>query len=281
MKTKQIGAVIIGVLLASGVSAQEEGRIIPNLEQVKSITLNTSPTQWRGTFYPNGAAKLEWGRDGLFEETDAIAPKGSASFEEIYNMLSPRLKQDGFSSRDMCVYLRVAGDSPTRAWYLEQTEENKEIARTLLNRLYKKVVPRNEENFERLLNEYAFLIGDDPISHIYPKDIQNIAFCAAEADTIDWQAEAENIREFKKAMRAGKGMPDLSPEEEKLAIDEEIARRKAVYEFAKEKLAETTVGQDEGGAQAPSRLWLYVGILSALCVGATLWLIRRKKRSPS
>jgi len=27
----------------------------------------------------------------------------------------------------------------------------------------------------------------------------------------------------------------------------------------------------------PSRLWLYVGILSTLCAGVALWLIRRKK----
>ena len=109
MKMKQIGAVIIGVLLVSETLAQEREQVPPKLEQVKSVTLRTKPSRWVGIFYSNGAAKLEWGgwpvSRGFLDNSDAFAPRGSFSLKEVYNLLVPRLKQDGDPKTTMLVHI--------------------------------------------------------------------------------------------------------------------------------------------------------------------------------
>ena len=277
MKMKQIGAVVIGMLLVSETLAQERERTPPKVEQVKSITLKTKPSRWVGVFYSNGAAKLEWyggtGSSGL-DNTDAFAPRGSFSFKEVYNLLVPRLQQDGDGKTTMLVHIDNTSQETFFGGYLEQTEENKKIVRKLMNRLCNKVVPGHKETFERLLREYPLLSGDMPVSRVYKEDPNQTAFLIAHNDTIDWDRIKEGIRRSVKERREETGMPDALTEEEERAVAKELAQWRGYYGLPPE-MAE----DDSGGTPSPAnRPWLYVGILSALCAGAVLWLIRRKRR---
>ena len=271
MRMKQISALMVGMVLVSGVSAQERERTPPKLEQVKSITLKTKPSRWVGIFYSNGAASLEWYvglvSSGFLDDTDAIAPRGSFSLKEVYSLLVPRLKQDGDPKTTMLVHIDSISQETFFGGYLEQTEENKKIVRKLMNRLCNKVVPRHKETFERLLGKYPLLTGDMPTSRVYKEDPDQIAFRIAEGDTIDWELMESEPKRRIKERRIAEGLPPVLTEEEERAIKESIAKSQAFYE----SLRESQQGK------AASRLWLCVGILSALCAGAVFWLIRRKR----
>gem|GEM_PF-5935441 len=88
MKMKQITVLMIGTSLALTVLSEEMDTVIPRLNQLKEIRV--SPYRWRGTFYPNGAAKLDGGI-GSGSPVKAVAPKGSFSFEKTYALLLPHL----------------------------------------------------------------------------------------------------------------------------------------------------------------------------------------------
>ena len=66
--------------------------------------------------------------------------------------------------------------------------------------------------------------------------------------------------------RTAQGLTLASPEEEERAIDKELAQWKAEYGFPED--------EDTPPSHRP---WLYAAILSALCAGAVIWLIRKKK----
>jgi len=276
MRMKQISVLMAAMVLVSNVLAQERERMPPKLEQVKSITLHTKPARWKGIFYSNGAAKLEWcggtGFSGFLDNTDAVAPRGSFSLKEVYNLLVPCLKLDGDSRTAMSVHIEYDTSQETfYGGYLTQTEENKKIVRKLMGRLYNKVVPRNKGIFEKLLGEHPLLAGDMPVSHVYKEDPGQTAFRIAEGDTIDWQLMESEPKRRIKERRVAEGLPPILTEKEERDIKEDIARSQAFYE----SLRESQQGK------AANRPWLYAGILAALCAGIALWFIRRKKRSPS
>ena len=244
MKMKQISAVIIGVLLLSDVSALEGERVIPSLDQVKSIKLSARPTLWEGTFYPDGSATLEWGGSGLLDK--AGIPKGRISFEEVYNILAPHLKPKNDRGKVMPVFLRVAGDEPARAWYIH-AEENKGLVQTLMFNLRDNVNPDDcgilgWKSFEERLRDYPLVPGGILINH--DKKDNN---------TTQKETPINKDREQVSPPNREAAPPDTSPEE-------------------------TPVTEDEGRAttSSPSRLWLYA--LIPLGLFAVLWLAYRKRK---
>jgi len=324
MKAKQISALIVGVLIVSDVSAQEELKTIPSIERVKYITLETSPTLWEGSFHTNGAARIVWRGNGATDYVAAASPKGSFSFENIYSTLVPRLEQAGSTNRDMRVVLygrdyessfmrQIRGTRPgpddfTYTGYLRHTRENKKVVRELMSSVRDQSVPREKETFEAMLRDYPLVTGDKPVARVYRKDLHDAASRAALEDAF-WEGRRGDTEVWTKKILATIQMPDnlspeeqeahirrrekylweawglpLSPEEEERAIAIRLAEWRAVCNFlnpppAKLIAGEVTIetGQEEDGAQAPSRSWLYVAILSALCAGVVLWLIRRKR----
>ena len=274
MKMKQIAIVIAGVLLAAKTQSQEEVKSIPRMEQVREFSLITSHhTSWKVSVYPNGAALLLWGGIGSlgpFDEAGAVAPRGSCSFKEVYNLLTPRLKPFGSYGVDMTVRFRGVSTNDSCVHYLDNTEENKEIVRKLMRGLYRKVIPGYKEGFEKTLRERPFVQGDEPITYRYGEKADGTAFMAA----------LEDLR------------PEIPDEDEKRVID---ARLK-ILELAGHELPATDAGgvipsnpeaaqpvvqPPPPGSEPPPSTSPYllpsIAAALALCVGTALWLVRREK----
>jgi len=268
--------------------SEETGTFVPSLNQLKEIIVE--PYRWRGAFYANGAAMLELDSTGL--KSQAFAPKESFSFEKTYALLIPHLRSSreiNYDNRDgiMFVSFLTADETDPSSFYLR----DKDVMRTLMYGLRDKVMPSPDlfpkTHFEGVLTMYPLVPGDMPMPFIYP-DYDRKAIAVAEGDTIDWEKRVERERRHPKALRELNGITEIPPEE-LIPIAEVAAQRKAEYFLAVEAFYGSTAEQDEGGAQAslpsleneeqemPSRPWLYVGILSALCAGAVFWLIRRKR----
>jgi len=257
MKMKQISALIIGVLLASETLAQE--REIPKPDQVISIWLETKPTLWRGWFYSNGEATLDYGGAGG-PNPQMDTPPGSFPLEEVYSRLVPCLKQDGAIS-----VVFFMGGTNMYVGYIEQTEKNKAVVRKLMQELYEKATipgpycPREE--FEEYLATRPFILGDLPPLFEYKK-----AYSRAQREKAEVFMRDDVIM-----IRAMQGRTLPSPEEEERAIAEELAKRTAKIDFA-----DMTKG-DDADKPPTNRPWLYVCILSTLCAGAVIWFIRKRR----
>ena len=296
MKTREVVVFIIGMSAVAGTLAQERERSIPTLGQVYEITLQTYPTLWAASFYPNGAAMLDFGGAGGFNP-QAAAPKGSFSFKEVYDLLVPRmnpnpserrlpnenLTEDQLmqilnSSRDMVV--RLIGTSPETSCvgYIAHTEENDKAVRTLMFRLRDKVLPikngvSDKEKFEGILAKFPFLAVDQPIPFTYTKYNEKAAQSAWE-DVGEWPRKASEVH----LKRREEQKQEMS-EREQPAVGKKAPQPDATPKATPVKT--TVAEEDEGEAQeasAPSSLWLYAVILSALCAGVALWLIHRKTR---
>ena len=151
---KHIIALGICISLVTVTFSQEANRPIPNINQLEYISLLSS-TLWWAEFRPDGYAKL-----GSGSNNSAEAPKGSFSFEEIYNLLVPHLKGtwDG-KSPVMSVRLSVPNQLETRySFYLE----DKEVMRKIMHGLCEKVVPRHKTSFEDALRKHPLVPGDPP-----------------------------------------------------------------------------------------------------------------------
>ena len=268
MKMRQIATVFAVVLLAADVSSQDGVKPIPRMEQVRAIFLAPYRTRWEVLIHPNGAAILSFGGAGasFLDGTGAIAPQGSCSFKDVYNLLVPRLQLLKDQEEDMRVYFRGVSTNDSCAYYLGNTEENKGIVRKILRGLYAKAIPADEDIFEKTLRERPFVLGDDPIIHHYGKKADKTAFMAARNDL----------------------RPEVPDEDEKRVID---ARLK-ILELAGHELP----AADAGGVipSSPESLqppapppssepttspYLLPSLAAALafCAGTVLWLTRRKK----
>jgi len=259
---RQINALILGMALVSGTSAQE--REIPKLEQVGSIWLKTHPTAWEAKFYRGGTATLNYGSGGsLSPQRDT--PPGSFPLEEVYNLLVPRLKPERSMTLplDMSVFL-FTGNVSTCSWCIEQTEENKAVVRALLGELLDKAtIPGHfysKEQFDEFLATEPFIEGDLPPIFEYKK-----------AYTREQKEKAEVLMRDEVRMRRVMQRRYLaSREEEARAIEEELAQWKAERGFPNDE-------EDDADTPPANRPWLYAIILSALCAGAILYFIRRKR----
>jgi hypothetical protein len=302
---KHVCLLIAGMLLVSGVSAQEKGKPIPSIGQLKCITLQTSPTLWEVVFYTNGTAWMVWGDEDFpynvviplrriraredahwgIPDDAAAAPKGSVPFEEIYNLLIPRLKQDGNAKKDMRVVLygrnytdprldevrstRVPTiDNFSYTGYLRGTRENREIVRKLMSETRDKAVPENKETFEARLRDYPFVAGGKPVAHVYSENLDCAFFHVAWND-----AFVDLTKEQKEAL---KWLQDngIVHEETERRLAEAADLRKAYDELQKETPAGSAVVEAEG-----SRPSLYgTGLLAVLCAGVALWFMRKKQQ---
>jgi len=247
MNMKRINALIVGTVLASALSAQEREWELPKPEQVGVIEMETTPTLWRGTFYPNGSARLDYGGAGD-PNPQKTAPEGSFSFEKVYNLLTPLLKPERDGREDTHVVFFMSG-TKMYGGFIKQTEENKKVVRALMHELADKatvhVTFHSEDLFEELLATKPFILGDEPFAR--DEKARRISGTSRPPMT-----EAKGVSEQAQPTVGEASKIDTTPKE-------------------------PVLGQGEGGSQTPSRLWLYVGILFILCIGTALWRIRRKR----
>jgi len=254
---KQIAVWFVGLLLVSEASAQEEDMSKFGVDQVFWISLRTSPTLWDGVFYRNGSAELKWGGSGSFDM--AIAPKGSFSFEEVYNLLIPHLKR-GRDRRDDTGIVLVADPKTSMGGCLVNTEETRAIVRALMFELRDKASPSSKEIFEERLARYPLLQGDEPVPYVY-KNFDRRGYWNARKDTEDpamWEGwmkwREDEIKRVEAIQKAERGQ----------------ASAKAEAGFS-----DTTKRGDEEKSP-PIRPWLYAALLAVLCAVA-LWIVRRKR----
>jgi hypothetical protein len=246
--------------------AQERGspRALPDLGQVESIRIRTYPTFWQGIFLPNGKAQLP-GPDVFIE---AVAPTGSFSFEDVYNRLASCVKPDGSVDQDMAVSFDIVGQEINYSWYIAPTEENKAVVRTLMCELRDKAMPSSKEKFEELLSRIPFISGDPPVPFTYGEGVDGVAYVAAR----DGLTREEVLK--------GANPKGQEPEKEQPVPVREQPVTPPEEPPAKATAEPTPVAGEDGSPEPPApppRLWLYSGILAALCAGVALWLMRRKR----
>jgi len=280
MKMKKITTLFVGALLASSVFSEETETVIPNLSQVIEISINPN-TGWSANFFPDGSAILRFSQGGDFLPLTADAPKGSFFFEEIYNLLTPRLKQSLDYKEDMGVGFRC-GTSPDGLFvggifYIGDME----TIRKIMYGLCDKVEPSpliGKIFFKELLSEHPLVLGDDTDGNPIPGYVKRpLFFCDdpfAENPPVPKDGNTENAT----PQEARKTDPD-NGEAQTLLPDREAVQPDGKAATASLPLADGTQRLEAVATMdtPSSRLWLYIGILSVLCAGVVLWRIRRKK----
>jgi len=261
MKKKWVLLLIVGVLLVSDLLSESSNTSVPSIDQVTEINLRSAHTSWRGYFYPNGSARLVYGTGipGV-----GVAPEGSFSFEEIYNLLIPHLKQD-FDRMTVkwpvSVGVYTENQVTVQSWRLipELYPKDKEIMETLMYGLRDKVVHddnaiSDRQLFEKAIKEAPLIPGDDLIGR--NKKSSNAARQGSTVDNDKTQVSSPSRETVQ---------PDTTENETPV---EPTAGQAPVIEE----------GGSAGTPTPTGHLWLYVGIPSTLCVGAVLWFIHRKRR---
>ena len=213
MKKTLIFSLIAGTLFVLMALLAMADISIPNINQLREITLNSYDTGWLARLFPNGSARLVYGAS--FSDSANI-PEGSFSFKGKYDFLIPYLKQKP-NNKEECISVGLYFGDSGKGFYLE----DKEVMRKIMHELCDKAVPFEKESFAHLLREYPLVPGDPP-------------YLKAEEE----EGEGEGVRS----------------KEEVVGAETPVAAKK--------------VGR-------PSLLF-YVGIGVLACVGAVLFLTRKR-----
>jgi len=272
MKTRQVIVLMIGMSFMSGASGQEVERSIPNLDQVIEIAPGSPHTRWLASFYSDGSAELKYGTG---ESPQGTAPAGTFSFKEVYDLLAPYLKpvnqevgdKMGRTFMIIGIGLRIGDEEVSQRWCLYP--EDIEIFRTLMNMLRDKVVPHNnifannKQAFEDALKKY-------PLVRKYPIDYDAFVHGLITEEEMYIRDEPRlDIRSEEDAQRIREQMQAAADKEQ------EKGRAKASPPSRKEKSGIEDHASD--GSPGTASPYLYVGILSALCAGAVIWFIRKRR----
>ena len=270
MKMKQMSAVIIGMLSVATAFAEEAQPFDLDFSKVRWVEVTHN--RWYGSFGSNGAASLRRSLEGDYE---VRAPPGSFSFEEIYALVLPHLKQlpttNSAGILGIVFYLRDT-EPDRKRFYIE----DQQVMRTLMYGLRDRAVPNPSStdghlaNCERLFSRYPLVPGDEPAPFEYDEETRRIAretTVVLKSLIPAFTNAASNDESKGKASRAWS--------EAAQKYDEKMSKRKLItYDGGKLGMGNPESGIGKEGA---NRLWLCAGILSALCVGAVIWFIRRKK----
>ena len=173
MKAKQI-VVLISILvaeivLAPAVFAEEAEPFGLDFSKIENIEVSFG--EWKGSFLPDGTARLERDRSHIFSWDAATAPKGSFPFEEIYALVAPHLKVESVFKPKECLIITFSFNSfavksvmPSHvSFYIE----DKQVARTLMHGLRKKTKFQDKAFLEELYSKYPLMPGEDPDSFWY------------------------------------------------------------------------------------------------------------------
>ena len=260
---RKILVFVICMSIVTVIFPQEANRPIPDIKQLESISFRFGML-WGGHFVPNGRAKLDIGSGDCW----ADVPAGSFSFEEIYKLLAPHLKQDS-DSEDVIDVMRVWLSIPdnldsSHAFFLD----DKDVMRKIMHGLCDKVVPWDKTLFENALRKYPIVPGDPP----YLKEEDQIK---------------SEVRGQKSEVRGQKseGEEEVIGDEPKEEIKEEVIgdQLEVKEEVAGDQLEVTGAGTGEEmpspvAARKTNRpsLLFYVGAGILVCVGAALFFTRKR-----
>ena len=117
--------------------------------------------------------------------------------------------------------------------------KDKKVMRKLMHGLRDKVMPHYRSGFEELLGKYPLVPGDDPAPITYYRHMDAKTYMEAYYAAFKLPVPADG--EWVDVTHLSRPVPS------------------------------------ETAPVSPGRAWLYGGILAALCVGAVLWFIRKKK----
>ena len=246
---KHIIALGICISLVTTTFPQETVRPVPSLNQLEHISF--SSTLWWAEFFPNGGAIL-----GCGSNNSAVAPEGSFSFEEIYYLLVPHVKENraGSNSPVMGVWLSVANRMETRYAFIL---EDKEVMRKIMHGLCEKVVPDSnysKSRFEDALRMYRLVPGDPP----YLKADEVIRVISNKVEVIKADVTGDKVEEIKVER-----------------IEEKVERIEVVGAEGEEEVPPPVGGGKARKTGRPS-LFFYVGAGVLVCVGVVLFLTRRR-----
>jgi len=278
---KRISAVMVGMLFASAALAEEAQPFDPNFSEMTEIRIMYN--RWTGIFWPSGEVMLK----KLIEfkdECEVMAPPRTFSFEEIYVLVAPHLKP-----------APVPGPKPADAlgitFYFRDTEpdrkrfyiEDQQVIRTLMHGVRDNALPwppydENMAQAERVFSRHPLVPGDEPTPFKYDEET--------------WRIARETVIALKKMPGA---VTNDESKEEAIRIhleiiqehNEKLSKRKlptAMQNEGRAKPSRRTADGETGiednasdGSPGTASPYLCVGILSALCVGAVLWFIRKRR----
>jgi len=231
---RSVAVCIICVSLAATSFTQETVRAIPSFDKLDGISLGV-PVTWNGRFFSDGSAELINGAS-----LSASVPVGSFSFEEVYNLLLPHLKQDEDAESMYVILDEKEEDTELPVFFLS----DKDIMRKIMHGLCDKLLSSpdvffgmfGEEIFKGNLRKEPLVPGDPP----YLKSEEE-------------EEEGEGVRSKEEVVRR----------KEEVGGD----RGEVKGDEAEEEMP---VAAKKAGK--PSLLF-YVGIGVLACVGAVLFLL--------
>ena len=271
MNMKEMTVFVAGLLLVSGTMAQDVDMSNFGADQLYWFEVGTGP--WKGIFFFNGAARLMRNGGDVFEQADV--PKGSFSFEEVYNRLMPHVIKESVYGNMSVQFIAGRSHKMHMLCSLSDTEECKATVRKLMFELRdKSYAPMGKQALEELFRKYPLVKGDKPVPYTYKKMKPRPSNAARDAiNDKRYEEQYRRIvgRDIRQALaeEAERGEASVSPEEEERIIEKEVARWKA---------SNVSSGIPKTETPAPSRRpWLYSGILAVLCAGVAFWFMRKKR----
>ena len=245
---KPILILVISMSFVAPSFSQKTDGLIPSFDKLNGVRLGIG-ARWAGCIFPNGSATLIYG-----SSDSADVPEGSFSFEEIYNLLVPHLKEDE-GAEAMWVWLVEPEETPEETSLPTFYLADKEVMRKIMHELCDKAVPTagpwTKTRFETLLRKYPLVPGDPP----YLKAEEHIK------SEVKGQ-KAEVVDEVKEA-----GVGDR---------EKGVGDREEVTGAGAEEEVPPPVGGGKARKTGRPSLFFYVGAGVLVCVGVVLFLTRRR-----
>jgi len=281
-KKTTIVMLISGTLLASSALADDAKVSIPDLDKVKVIALLFDPPGWHARLFPDGSGNAFIAGGGW---NAAVAKENTFSFEEIYNLFLPHLKPNREYVEDISVFFQrdVSPEGMPiggRGWL-----GDRETIRKLMYSFRDKM-EWDKEQFKELFAKRPLVWGDDLDGNPIPGYVRTPyvkmpecldPFADDPPAPKDGNAENATPQEARKTGPDNGGAQTPLPDREAVQPDAPDKPNGKVA-TASLPLAEGTQRLEAVATMGapPSRLCLYIGILSALFAGVALWFIRRK-----
>ena len=280
MKMKRVGALIAGIFFAATALSEGTDVSIPSLDQLKYIRLSLHNISWDAKFHPDGSAMLEYNMTATFPPT-ANAPEGSFSFEDVYNLLLPHLKQNLESREDMYVSLELVNGIYGPRWedvgYVRFYLEDRETIRKLMYALADKAVPRDDvfvkkEPFENALRTAPLVPGDPPALN---EDGTPSYDREKYANTALWNAEQAKPMPEPPAVTSVSAQPGKPPAEPELTPEPPPS---VIADEAEQPTPEPESGRAKASppSRPPSRLLLCIIPLLIVAVTGILYFRHKK-----
>jgi hypothetical protein len=131
-----------------------EDEIVPPLKQLSEISVDSNGA-WFVDIRPDGSGRIQFGQQyrgwGVF-------PKGSFSFEEIYNQLKPALQKEGNIREFVGVAMRRPGQVTVSSVYLKDENIALKIYRKAFAKAGDYASPGSRAGMDQTLKKCPFIL---------------------------------------------------------------------------------------------------------------------------